>query len=81
MTGPLPLDQPHLVRRLRDMLVAVSFTGEKDRLCSSGIPVQVRQLAPYGTFGALVRLLILNLDVPAAELTPAITPLTLDVLR
>jgi methylase of polypeptide subunit release factors len=89
-TAPLPLDQPDLVRRLRDMLVAVSFTGEKigealgsgDEIVSrsSGIPVQVRQLAQHGTFGALVRLLILDLDVPTAELTPAISPLTIDDL-
>jgi hypothetical protein len=59
------------------MLVAVSFTGEKigealgsgDEIVSpsSGIPVQVRQLAQHGTFGALVRLLILDLDVPIAD--------------
>jgi methylase of polypeptide subunit release factors len=89
-TSPLPLDQPDLVRRLRDMLVAVSFTGEKigealgsgDEIVSrsSGIPVQVRQLAQHGTFGALVRLLILDLDVPIVELEPAITPLTIDDL-
>jgi methylase of polypeptide subunit release factors len=89
-TAPLPLDQPDLVRRLRDMLVAVSFTGEKigealgsgDEIVSrsSGIPVQVRQLAQHGTFGALVRLVILDLDVPIAELAPAITPLTIDDL-
>ena len=90
MTGPLPLDQLDLVRRLRDMLVAVSFTGEKigealgsgDEIVSrsSGIPVQVRQLAQHGAFGALVRLLILDLDVPIAALAPAITPLTIDDL-
>ena len=89
-TAPLPLDQPDLVRRLRDMLVAVSFTGEKigealgsgDEIVSrsSGIPVQVRQLAQHGTFGALVRLFILDLDVPVAELAQAIAPLTVDDL-
>jgi methylase of polypeptide subunit release factors len=40
----------------------------------------VRQLAQHGTFGALVRLLILDLDVPIAELAPAIAPLTIDDL-
>ncbi|HEY6202829.1 MAG TPA: hypothetical protein VI056_07275 [Candidatus Limnocylindria bacterium] len=76
-TAPLPLDQRDLVRRLRDMLAAVSFTGEGtgealgsgDEIVSrsSGIPVQIRQLATHGTFGALVRLLILDLDVPIAH--------------
>ncbi|MCM3875716.1 MAG: methyltransferase, partial [Thermoanaerobaculia bacterium] len=42
----------------------------------SGIPVQVRHLEAHGAFGALVRLLILNLDVPADQLAPAILPLT-----
>jgi hypothetical protein len=90
VTAPLPLDQPDLVRRLRDMLVSVTFTGEKigealgsgDEIVSrsSGIPVQVRQLAQHGPFGALVRLFILDLDVPTAELSPAIVPLTIDDL-
>jgi methylase of polypeptide subunit release factors len=72
------------------MLVSVTFTGEKigealgtgDEIVSrsTGIPVQVRQLAQHGTFGALVRLLILDLDVPIAELAPAIAPLTIDEL-
>jgi methylase of polypeptide subunit release factors len=89
-TAPLPLDQPDMVRRLRDMLASVTFTGEKigealgsgDEIVSrsSGIPVQVRQLARHGPFGALVRLFILDLDVPIAELAPAITPLTTDDL-
>lgn len=89
-TAPLPLDQPDMVRRLRDMLASVTFTGEKigealgsgDEIVSrsSGIPVQVRQLAQHGPFGALVRLFILDLDVPIAELAPAITPLTTDDL-
>jgi methylase of polypeptide subunit release factors len=89
-TAPLPLDQPDLVRRLRDMLVAVSFTGEKigealgsgDEIVSrsSGIPVQVRQLEQHGPFGALVRLLILDLDVPVDQIVPAIAPLTVDDL-
>jgi methylase of polypeptide subunit release factors len=72
------------------MLTSVTFTGEKigealgsgDEIVSrsSGIPVQVRQLAQHGPFGALVRLFILDLDVPIAELAPAITPLTTDDL-
>lgn len=90
MTGPLPLDQPDLVRRLRDMLAAVSFTGEKigdalgtgDEIVSrsAGIPVQVRQLEEHGALGVLVRLLILDLEVPVDQLTPAIAPLTADDL-
>jgi methylase of polypeptide subunit release factors len=72
------------------MLVAASFTGEKigealgsgDEIVSrsSGIPVQVRQLQQYGAFGALVRLFILDLDVPVDQLAPAIVPLTVDDL-
>jgi len=88
---PLPLDRLDLVRRLRDMLVAVSFTGERigealgsgDEIVSraSGIPVQIRQLAQHGEFGALVKVLILDLDVPISELAPAIAPLTIDDLE
>ncbi|MCM3875828.1 MAG: hypothetical protein NEA02_05345, partial [Thermoanaerobaculia bacterium] len=66
MAGPLPLDQPDLVRRLHDVLASASFTLEKigealgtgDEIVSraSSIPVQVRQLEKHGAFGALVRL-------------------------
>jgi methylase of polypeptide subunit release factors len=90
VTAPLPLDQPDLVRRLRDMLRSVGFTAEKigdalgtgDEIVSraNGIPVQIRQLEEHGTFGALVRLFILDLDVPVDQLAPAIVPLTVDDL-
>ena len=90
MTGPLPLDQPDLVRRLRDVLLSVGFTAEKigdalgsgDEIVSrsSGIPVQVRQLEQHGTFGALVRLFILDLDVALDQLAPSIAPLTVEDL-
>jgi methylase of polypeptide subunit release factors len=90
VTGPLPLDKPDLVRRLRDMLVSVSFTPDKigealgtgDEIVSraAGIPVQIRQLEQHGSFGALVRLLILDLDVPVDQLAPAIAPLSVDDL-
>jgi len=90
VTGPLPLDQLDLVRRLRDMLVSASFTGEKigdalgtgDEIVSrsASIPVQVRQLADHGALGVLVRLLILDLEVPVDQLTLAIAPLTADDL-
>jgi hypothetical protein len=72
------------------MLVAASFTPEKigdalgsgDEIVSraAGIPVQVRQLEEHGTFGALVRLLILDLEVPVDHLAAAIMPLTVDDL-
>jgi methylase of polypeptide subunit release factors len=72
------------------MLVAASFTGEKigealgsgDEIVSrsSGIPVQVRQLEQHGSFGALIRLLILDLDVPMDQIAPALAPLTVDDL-
>ena len=75
---------------MREVLVAASFTGEKigevlgsgDEIVSrsAGIPVQIRQLEEHGTFGALVRLLILDLDVPVDQLAAAITPLTIDDL-
>jgi methylase of polypeptide subunit release factors len=87
VAGPPALDQPDLVRRLRDMLASASFTAKKigealgtgDEIVSlaSGIPVQVRQLEEHGAFGALVRLLILNLDVPVDQLAPALVPLTI----
>jgi len=90
VTGPLPLDQPDLVRRLRDTLVTVGFTAEKigdalgsgDEIVSrsAGIPVQIRQLEQHGTFGALVRLFILDLDVAVDQLAPSISPLTVDDL-
>jgi hypothetical protein len=90
VTAPLPLDQPDLVRRLRDMLVSSSFSPDKigdalgsgDEIVSrsAGIPVQIRQLEEHGSFGALVRLFILDLDVPADQLAPAIVPLTVDDL-
>jgi methylase of polypeptide subunit release factors len=83
--GPLPLDQADLVRRLRDVLLSVSFTAEKigdalgsgDEIVSrsAGIPVQVRQLAQHGAFGALIRLFILDLHVAADDLAPGIAPL------
>ncbi len=72
------------------MLVSVSFTPDKigealgtgDEIVSraAGIPVQIRQLEQHGSFGALVRLLILDLDVPVDQLAPAIAPLTVDDL-
>lgn len=90
MTGPLPLDQPDLVRRLRDVLVTAKFDAEKiggalgteGEILSraSDIPVQLRQLEQHGTFGALVRLLIVGVDVPVQELAPAVVPLTVDDL-
>ena len=91
MTGPLPLDQPELVRRLHDVLVAATFTpakigealGTGDEIISraASIPVQVRQLAHQGAFGALIRLFILDLEVPVEELAPALLPLTVDDLE
>ncbi len=91
MTGPLALDQPELVRRLRDVLIAASYTAEKigdalgsgDEIVSraADIPVHLRQLQTHGAFGALVRLFILDLDVPVTELAPAIAPLTVDDLE
>jgi hypothetical protein len=90
VTGPLPLDQPDLVRRLREMLAAAQFTAEKigdalgtgDEIVSraSEIPVQLRQLERHATLGALVRLFILDLDVPVDQLAPAMAPLTVDDL-
>ena len=47
---------------------------------ASDIPVQLRQLEQHGTFGALVRLLIVGVDVPLRELSPAVAPLTVDDL-
>jgi hypothetical protein len=90
VTGPLPLDQPDLVRRLRETLASAQFTAEKigdalgtgDEIVSraSDIPVQLRHLEQHASFGALVRLLILDLEVPVAQLAPAIAPLTVDDL-
>ena len=90
MTAPLPLDQAGLVRRLHDVLIAATYTAQKigdalgsgDEIVSraADIPVHLRQLQTHGPFGALVRLFILDLDVPVAELAPAIAPLTVDDL-
>lgn len=86
MTAPLELAEPVLVRRLHDVLVAASYTSEKigEALGTEGeilsraadIPVHLRRLERYGAFGALVRLFILDLDVPEREVAPAIGPLT-----
>jgi methylase of polypeptide subunit release factors len=88
--GPLALDHPDLVRRLRDALVAATYTAEKignalgsgDEIVSraADIPVHLRQLQAQGPFGALVRLFILDLDVTVDDLAPAIVPLTIDDL-
>ncbi len=90
MTAPLPLDQPDLVRRLHDVLVAAAFTpakigealGTGDEIISraASIPVQVRQLADRGAFGALIRLFVLDLEVPVEQLAPALLPLAVDDL-
>jgi hypothetical protein len=90
VTGPLALDQPDLVRRLHDVLVSSQFTAQKigdalgtgDEIVSraSDIPVQLRQLEAHATFGALVRLLILAVDVPVAQLSAAIAPLAVEDL-
>ncbi|MEP6693801.1 MAG: methyltransferase [Chloroflexota bacterium] len=90
MTAPLPLDQPDQVRRLRSMLDSAGYTSDKigdalgsgDEIVSrsAGIPVQVRQLADHGSFGALVRLFILDLDVPEDQVAEAIAPLTVEDL-
>lgn len=77
---------------MRDVLASAPFTAEKigealgtgDEVVSlaSSIPVQVRQLEEHGPFGALVRLLLLNLDVPVGQLAPALVPLTIaDLVR
>jgi methylase of polypeptide subunit release factors len=86
VTGPLALDRPDLVRRLREALTSAQFTaarigdalGTGDEIVSraSDIPVQLRHLEQHATLGALVRLLILDLDVPVGQLEPAIAPLT-----
>jgi hypothetical protein len=59
VTGPLPLDQPDLVRRLRDALASAQFTADKigdalgtgDEIVSraSDIPVQLRHLEQHAT--------------------------------
>ena len=90
MSGPLPFDQHALVQRLREVLENATFTpqrigavlGTGDEILSraADIPVQLRKLAEHGAFGALVRLFILDHDVRADDLAPAIAPLTLDDL-
>jgi methylase of polypeptide subunit release factors len=90
VTAPLQLAEPALVRQLRDVLVAASFTSEKigDALGTEGeilsraadIPVHLRRLERHGAFGALVGLFILDLDVPEERLASAIAPLTTDDL-
>ena len=72
------------------MLASAQFTAEKigdalgtgDEIVSraADIPVQLRHLEQHASFGALVRLLILELEVPVAQLAPAIAPLTVDDL-
>ena len=72
------------------MLVSVHFTAEQignalgtgDEIVSStaAIPVHLRRLERHATLGALVRLLILDLDVSVDQLAPAIAPLTVDDL-
>jgi methylase of polypeptide subunit release factors len=92
VTAPLELTEPALVRRLHDVLDAASFTSEKigEALGTEGeilsraadIPVHLRRLARHGAFGALVRLFILDLDVPEQEVAPAIAPLaTQDLVK
>jgi len=90
VTAPLPLDQPELVRRLREMLLSAQFTAQKigdalgtgDEIVSrtADIPVHLRQLEQHATLGALVRLFILALDVPVDQIAPAIAPLAMDDL-
>jgi methylase of polypeptide subunit release factors len=90
VTGPVALDQPELVRRLHDALIAATYTAQKigdalgsgDEIVSraADIPVHLRRLQTHGPFGALVRLFILDLDVPVTELGPAVAPLTVDDL-
>ena len=70
------------------MLVSAEFSAEKISAAlgtegevlsrASDIPVHVRQLERHGTFGALVRLFILDLDVPEDQLGRAILPMSVD---
>ena len=55
-------------------------TGDEILSRAADIPVQLRQLEQHGAFGALVRLFILDLEVPVDQLAPAIAPLTVDDL-
>jgi methylase of polypeptide subunit release factors len=90
VTGPLALDRPDIVRRLREVLVSSQFTAQKigealgtgDEIVSrtADIPVQLRHLESHAAFGALVRLFILALDVPGDELTATVAPLAVEDL-
>jgi methylase of polypeptide subunit release factors len=70
--------------------VSSTYTAEKigEALGTEGevlsraadIPVQLRRLEHSGAFGALVRLFILDLDVPEDQLAAAVAPLTTEDL-
>lgn len=83
--GPLALDQPALVTRFRDALVAAGFEAERigealgaesEVLSRSvDIPVQLRRLEGRGGLAALVRLFVLNVEVPTDAIAAAVAPL------
>src|SRR5207245_4794913 len=83
--GPLALDQPELMLRFREMLDEAGFKAERigealgahsEVLSRSwDIPVQVRRLEGGGGLAALIRLFVLNLDVPEDDVATAIAPL------
>ncbi|SRR6266542_1470837 len=83
--GPLALDQPVLVGRFRDALVAAGFEperigealGAESEVLSRSvdIPVQLRRLEGRGGLASLVRLFVLNVDVPLGAVSAAVAPL------
>jgi len=83
--GPLALDQPELMLRFREMLDEAGFKAERigealgahsEVLSRSwDIPVQLRRLEGRGGLAALIRLFVLNLDVPEDDVATAIAPL------
>lgn len=88
--GPTPKsDDPGAIGVLRDVLDRAPFTGQAirdalgttDEILSRNrdIPVHERRLRVRGTFGALVRLFVLNLAVTETEAREALTPLSIEV--
>ena len=83
--GPLALDQPELMLRFREALDEAGFKADRigealgahsEVLSRSwDIPVQLRRLEGRGGLAALIRLFVLNLDVPEDDVATAIAPL------
>jgi len=90
-TGPPSHDDPGLTAGLRELLLGAGFTGEGVRAAlgtlgetltrSADVPVQIRRLEDNEPIGSLIKLFVLDTEVPAEAARRALAPLSLERLE